>query len=152
MAGFADKFGKKGGDNGDNGDNGNGGTGGNTSNVAGGFASRFNKAEKPKPGAITPDSFKKEEKGGYAESVKPKSASYTDQMTRRLDLVYLVHGKDRGRDAWHYVLVDKPKLPMFLKQIETGSIDVALFGEVLKSGWGKNPPPEIVKEIEDEFS
>ena len=73
--------------------------------------------------------------GGFADNVQKKTQpkSYTEKVTRRSDLVYLVHGKDHDRDAWHYVLVDKNKLPLFLKQIETGSIDVALFGEVLRS-------------------
>ncbi len=107
----------------------------------GGFANKFS-GKNVKP-----------EGAGFADSMSKKNSpqSYTDKVTRRSDLVYLVHGKDRGRDAWHYVLVEKNKLSMFLKQIETGSIDVALYGEVLRSGWGANPPPEIVKEIEEEF-
>lgn len=116
-----------------------------------GFSSRYsrNTAGIPDPGSIE----KKDTSGSFSDNLAKKTQpkSYTDKVTRRSDLVYLVHGKDKDRDAWHYVLVDKNKLPMFLKQIETGSIDVALFGEVLRSGWGKNPSPEIVKEIEDEF-
>lgn len=117
----------------------------------GSFSSKYsrNSAGVPDPNTIE----KKDTSAGFSDNLAKKTQpkSYTDKVTRRSDLVYLVHGKDKDRDAWHYVLVDKNKLPMFLKQIETGSIDVALFGEVLRSGWGKNPSPEIVKEIEEEF-
>jgi hypothetical protein len=148
--GFADRFSKKG-------SGGTSGTSGTTDStdttasdettattpsdaVAGGFSNKFSSEKKEASGSFT-DNFQK----------KTQPKSYTEKVTRRSDLVYLVHGKDRDRDAWHYVLVDKNKLPLFLKQIETGSIDVALYGDVLRSGWGKNPPPEVVKEIEDEF-
>ena len=67
-------------------------------------------------------------------------------------LVYLVRGKDRDRDSWHYVLVDKIKLTAFLAAVQSGTIDVAKFGKVLYSGWGKNPPEDIVRKVEEEFS
>ena len=54
--------------------------------------------------------------------------------------INLVPGKDRGRAAWHYVLVKKHLLGLFLKQTQGGSLDVADFGDVLGSGWGKDPP------------
>ena len=67
-------------------------------------------------------------------------------------LVYLVRGKDRGRDAWHYVLIDKRKEAAFKHAVQSGKVDVANFGDVLYSGWGKNPPEDIVRKVEEEFS
>ncbi|MGN7661684.1 MAG: hypothetical protein ACTJLK_03620 [Anaplasma sp.] len=69
----------------------------------------------------------------------------------RLDCLFLVRGKDKGRPAWHYVLVDKGKREMFLAKSKSGSMDVALYGSILYSGWGENPPEDIVKKIEEEF-
>ncbi|MCU7611583.1 hypothetical protein [Anaplasma capra] len=69
----------------------------------------------------------------------------------RLDCLFLVRGKDKGRAAWHYVLVDKGKREMFLAKSKSGSMDVALYGEILYSGWGENPPDDVVKRIEEEF-
>ncbi len=63
----------------------------------------------------------------------------------------MVRGKDRGRSAWHYVLVDKDKREMFLAKSRTGSMDVADYGEVLYSGWGEDPSQEIVDKINEEF-
>ena len=61
--------------------------------------------------------------------------------------VYLVRGKDRGKPAWHYVLVDRHLLGLFLKRTNGGSLDVADFGDVLKSGWGKDPPNNTIDKI-----
>ena len=68
--------------------------------------------------------------------------------------IYLVRGEDKGKQAWHYVLVEKALLPLFLRRTNSGSLDVADFGLILKSGWGKEPPEEVRKniiEISDTF-
>ena len=64
--------------------------------------------------------------------------------------VYLVRGKDKGRPAWHYVLVEKEKEQEFKSQVQTGTVDVAKFGKVLHSGWGEDPPKQKKKEINDQ--
>ncbi|QKX03073.1 hypothetical protein GOY07_02600 [Wolbachia endosymbiont of Litomosoides sigmodontis] len=104
-------------------------------------------------------SKKIESKEIFSESINIKGKSRTvnersfaDATRRsRSDLIYLVRGKDRGRSAWHYVLVDKDKKEMFLAKSRTGSMDVADYGEVLYSGWGEDPSPEIVDKINEEF-
>lgn len=98
-------------------------------------------------------------KEAFSESggIKSKSRavnerSHADAARRsRSDLIYLVRGKDRGRSAWHYVLVDKDKREMFLAKSRTGSMDVADYGELLYSGWGENPPQEVIDKINEEF-
>jgi hypothetical protein len=66
--------------------------------------------------------------------------------------VYLVKGKDAGKAAWHYVLIDRLKLSLFEQKLRKGSLDVAEFGRVLYSGWGENPPAEIVRAVESQYS
>ena len=63
-------------------------------------------------------------------------------------LIYLVRGKDRGRPAWHYVLVERELEEDFLKQVRTGTVDVAKFGFIIKSGFGKDPPDDTQKAVE----
>ena len=67
----------------------------------------------------------------------------------------LVRGKDKGRAAWHYVLVKKHLLGLFLKRIKGGVIKVADFGHILRSGSGKDPPEgttdKILKEYDFQF-
>jgi hypothetical protein len=79
--------------------------------------------------------------------------AFTDKLRNSLgDLVYLVRGKDNGRAAWHYVLIDKVKLPLFQKAIRTGALDVSEYGKILYSGWGEDPPPEIIEAVRERYS
>lgn len=73
-------------------------------------------------------------------------------LEERMNLVYLVRGKDDGREAWHYVLIDAPKLAGFRRGLATGSLDVSEYGKILYSGWGQDPPPNVVGAINAEFS
>lgn len=70
----------------------------------------------------------------------------------RSELLYLVRGKDKGRECWHYILVDKQKLPMFKVKVKTDFIDLDEYGQVLHSGWGKNPPDELAEQVKAEYS
>jgi len=108
------------------------------------FADKFgNKGGDKKPESFT-DKFQKKSE----QTVQ----SFQDQLKQRGgELVYLVRGKDRGRAAWHYVHVEKNKLPLFLKKVESGTVDVSMYGEVLHSGWGENPPDDIVQQIKEQF-
>lgn len=67
------------------------------------------------------------------------------------DMVYLVRGKDGSRAAWHYVRVERLKLPQFLKRVESGSLDIAEFGAVLYSGWGDAPPSDVMEAVMGRF-
>ena len=72
--------------------------------------------------------------------------------SERGEQVYLVRGKDDGRQAWYYVFVEKLKLSHFLKMIEAGSLNLDDYGKVLYSGWGQDPPDEIAEQIKNEYS
>ena len=77
---------------------------------------------------------------------------YKENSTKRF---YLVRGKDNGRAAWQYVLVKKHLLGLFLKRVKGGVIKVADFGDILRSGFGKDPPEgttdKILKECDFQF-
>ncbi|WP_333023546.1 hypothetical protein [Wolbachia endosymbiont of Pentidionis agamae] len=93
----------------------------------------------------------------FANSLKRVSRienkrSHAETAKRRPDCVFLVRGKDRGKSAWHYVLVDKDKKELFLAHSRRGSLDVADYGKVMYSGWGEDPPQEIVDKVNEEFS
>lgn len=78
--------------------------------------------------------------------------SFAEKLkSSRGELVYLVRGKDRGEACWHYVLVDKHKLPIFLEKVKGGALDVADYGKVLYSGWGQDPSAEIEAKVKEEF-
>ena len=73
------------------------------------------------------------------------SPRFTFQDQRNVDRIYLVRGKDRGRPAWHYVLlVDDPEtIRTFKEKIQGGNIELSDYGVVLKSGLGQEPPQEV---------
>ena len=75
------------------------------------------------------------------------SIGYKENSTERF---YLVRGKERGRAAWHYVLVKKHLLGLFLKRANGGSLNVADFGDVLRSGQGKDPPEGTRNKLQKE--
>jgi type IV secretory pathway TraG/TraD family ATPase VirD4 len=74
-------------------------------------------------------------------------------LTKRIEgqKVYLVRGKDRGREAWYYVLVNKKPQVVFEKDLKRGSVVLTDYGDVLMSGWGKDPPPEASRRAREEW-
>ncbi len=70
--------------------------------------------------------------------------SYRDQVRNR---IYVVRRYDRGSPAWHYVLVYDHLLESFKRACASGTVDVALYGHVLDSGWGRDPPKDVVDRI-----
>ena len=67
-----------------------------------------------------------------------------DYDKRPSSLTFTVRGTDRGRKAWHIVLVERELLEAFHDKVSTGNVDVAKYGYVVKSGWGKDPPDDIL--------
>ncbi len=66
----------------------------------------------------------------------------------------IVRGKDRGRPVWHCVVLkdDEETIREFRNKFASGTVIVADYGEVLKSGWGKDPPQEVVDELDKQYS
>ena len=63
----------------------------------------------------------------------------------------MLRGNNRGRKAWHYLLVDEDKLDAYNALFSDGNrpkLDCAKYGKVLYSGWGENPPEDIKLKIE----
>jgi hypothetical protein len=58
-------------------------------------------------------------------------------------VIYLSQGHFNGRATWHYLLVDKMKLPILLKESKSEQIDLTKYGNIVFSGFGENPPEEV---------
>lgn len=67
------------------------------------------------------------------------------------ELCFLVRGRDNEQPAWHYVLVERALLQIFCRKTKGGQVEIAEYGQVLKSGWGQNPPAEDIHLVEDKF-
>ena len=59
----------------------------------------------------------------------------------------------KGKPVWHYVLLadDEETIKEFHEKIKQGSLDVINYGQVLKSGWGQEPPEETKKWIKEHY-
>ncbi len=81
------------------------------------------------------------------------SPGYTWQKYSQAQRIFVVRGKDKGRPAWHYVLLvdDDKTIDRLKEQIDQGNIDVNDFGQDLKSGWGKDPPDDVKQWIDETY-
>jgi hypothetical protein len=66
--------------------------------------------------------------------------------------IFLTQGKYLDVHTWQYVRVDSMKLPLFQKAVKSGVVDAAAYGDILFSGWGKNPPDEIRAKVNALYS
>ncbi len=66
--------------------------------------------------------------------------------------VYLVRGGAdyTGQATWYFVRVDSAKDRMFNKMIQSGSIDLPLYGKVLASGYGVEPPEALMARMRND--
>ena len=81
------------------------------------------------------------------------SSKWCDRLIAR-NRLFLVRGKDRGRQAWHYVLVDEDKLDDYNALFRDGArprVNVSKYGKVLQSGWGENPPGSVKGKFDEYF-
>ncbi len=92
-------------------------------------------------------------KGASFEDECSLPENYTWFNKSEAERVHLVRGKDKGKPAWHYVLVvdDEEMLEMFHKTVKAGNLDVADFGHVIKSGWGQDPPDHVKEWIKKKY-
>ena len=83
-----------------------------------------------------------------------------DTWRRRLnrERIYMIRGQDKGRQAWHYVLlVDDEETIRKFRDLTMGTnagqntLDVSDYGEVLKSGFGQDPPNDVKEWMETNY-
>ena len=79
--------------------------------------------------------------------------AFVDKITSSSQqLIYLVRGKNQGHDAWHYISIhNRLMLPIFLENTKYNNLDISKYGKILYSGWGKNPPDDIIKQINEAY-
>ena len=77
-------------------------------------------------------------------------STFTFQEKKITSRLSIARNKDGGRPAWHVVLlVDDPETIRIFKEKTQGenagtqTIKIDDYGEVIKSGWGQDPPQEV---------
>ena len=80
-------------------------------------------------------------------TLNPKLTSWNKKMES--SRIYLVRGNNKGKAAWHYVLLndDDALIADFVEKTQgaragTETINIEKYGRVLKSGFGQEPPNE----------
>lgn len=64
----------------------------------------------------------------------------------------LVHGDYYGLATWSYVLVDRLKMPLLARRPKGAPpVDLAECSEIICSGWGHQPPPDTVRQMQERF-
>ena len=83
---------------------------------------------------------------------QPETRRFVDRVRNRANRIYLVRGKDsRKREAWYYLEVHPTHKYRFEVDLKTGSLKLTDYGQVLESGFGKNPPKSVQKRMQEEF-
>ncbi len=91
-------------------------------------------------------------KDGPSESKDGNDFQKVDPIKRsQASLIYLVKGIDDNRNAWYYVLVERPKLQLFLKALNDDIIHLENYGKVLYSAYGDEPPQDITDALNAEY-
>ena len=107
------------------------------------FTATAAKSSMPAPRAASADNSQSN-KNSINSKIDPKKRAMAD-------LIYLVNGNDRGRAAWYYVVVDRLKVQMFLKAMNSDSINLDDYGVVIYSAYGDNPPESITQKVKEEY-
>ena len=79
------------------------------------------------------------------------TCSWEDRLGSKKEQIFLLLNEDH----WCYVLVDKEKIDEFKAKNATGNIEVgeaAIYGEVLHSGPGRNPPSDVKRKLKLRFN
>jgi len=73
---------------------------------------------------------------------------FTSKVSNQDKYLYRITGVDAEskRDAWWLIRVFPNKEVIFSKIIKNGHLNLADYGEILISGFGKTIPPEILQE------
>ena len=67
--------------------------------------------------------------------------------------VFLVRGKDNDRPVWHYVLLADydDAVRSSREKMRRESINVEECGQIIESGWGQDPPEDVVIKLQEKY-
>ena len=78
------------------------------------------------------------------------------EFLKKQNIIILVQSTDKGRDAWWYVNCNSKlaaeKLKGVCKMKVLDTIPLEEYGEIVLSGWGKEPPQDVIDKINKEYS
>lgn len=86
-------------------------------------------------------------------SEKNHRNSFLSQInSSRAEFLYRVNGKNSDNQrVWFYLLVKREKMVPFEIAVESGSMDVADYGQILECGIGDDPPSYIRDRLQEKY-
>ena len=83
------------------------------------------------------------EQKSFAERFASSKKTFTSQN--------LVAKNTDRKNTWYYVLVERPKLQLFLKALNDDIIHLENYGKVLYSAYGDEPPQDVTDALNAEY-
>ncbi len=80
-----------------------------------------------------------------------KMGNFLSKLKPRDFVVYLSQGFFDGKPTWHYLEVNKMKLPLLLKEAGNQQIDLVNYGKIVFSGFGNEPPASVKQYLEKKY-
>lgn len=75
-----------------------------------------------------------------------------DDIDETVAILQLVNGMSEGKPFWAYMAMQPSGYEAYHAKVSAGeSVDLTVYGEVLQSGWGEEPPEEIRQKMADEY-
>ena len=78
------------------------------------------------------------------------------KFLKKKEIIILVESTDNSKPAWWYVKchnrISAEKLKGVCRLGNLDTIPLDEYGEIILSGWGKNPPKDAVKQIEEQYN
>ena len=81
-------------------------------------------------------------------------SDYTWQKWKKKEQIHLIIDESRSCPTWQFVLLEENEAKIWEfkeKRAKGEPIDVTQYGQVLESGWGREPPNEVKHEIERKY-
>lgn len=79
--------------------------------------------------------------------------SFTASLQQsRANNICLVRAPTHGGDAWYYVRVKAGMMDRLIKDVSKGGVNLLEYGEIIKSGFGQNPPQEVKDAMKAEYN
>lgn len=68
-------------------------------------------------------------------------------------IVRYIIALEKDRECWFFLKINPSQYNKYCQAIKVGKInDINKYGEIIKSGWGRQAPQDIIQELKNKFS
>ena len=78
--------------------------------------------------------------------------SFTSRLVNQEGgLIRFITTREKDIACWCYLKIDPHKFPDYKKALRQEVMNIREFGQVLRTGWGKYPPQEVIDFMKDTY-